>query len=279
MTPPGKNPTAFTLVETLVSMAIFLIIMAIVSGILVQFMSGSNRAASVMRSYDGVRMFGTQISTELGSAMVRNRPQRWLNLKVEDDDDATTIFFTAPDDSIRSVSRLNFISHYAYFWDKENLALHRAVYNTTTDPSFLEATATDADNKNRAANQQRLTAMTLAYRSGSAYGWTQSDEMKELMEQEPHQAILHHVFAFNVRCLRSANATAESTWNDPDELPLYVELELRVADRRMAGKFRDEFEETGELSEESLKKKKKLRRFVITVPMQGYGIESNPAYR
>ena len=70
-------------------------------------------------------------------------------------------------------------------WKEEEQAFYRAVYNTRTDPRFLKSTASDAENKNTTANQQRLTKMTLAYRSGSAYGWTSSKEIKDIMDQDP----------------------------------------------------------------------------------------------
>jgi len=270
-----QNQKAFTLVETLVSVAIFLVIMAILGTILSQFLSNTNRMASVMKAYDGVRMFGTQISTEMGSTMVRVNKDRWLNFKVEEDDDRTKIFFTSPDDSLRSVRSLNFISHYVYYWDKEAQAIYRGVYNTSSDPSILSATGADADNKDTAANQKRLTSMTLAYKSGSPYGWTFSGEMKALMDQKVHNAVVQNVFDFKVRCFKKTkreDPEGSPVWDDHTSLPLFVELEIFVADNRSRAALRRELARTGELSEKS---RKTLRRFIITVPMTNHGINDN----
>lgn len=271
--------SAFTLVETLVSLALFMMIMAIVNSIFFQVLGDSTRMASVMSSYDGVRMFSTQISTELGSTMVRTNADRWLNFRVVADDDSTTVFFTAPDDNIRNVRGLNFISHYAYFWNKEDHALYRAVYNTASDPDILSATGSDADNKSRSANQKRLTAMTLAYRSGSPYGWTTSDEFKDVMDQGPHQAIVKNVFGFEVRCYtqpKSEGGEADLSWEDHTSLPLFVELELLVSDDQLIGAMENEMATNGTLSDEW---KRKLRRFVITIPLANHDINDNRIYQ
>ena len=278
-----KSIRGFTLVETLVSVTLFLMIMTMVGTMFNQFLSSTKRMASVMSTYDGVRVFATQITKELSRVMVRVNDNRWLNLKVEeienDEETAgTRVFFTAPDDSLRSVRTLNFISHYAYFWKKEDQALYRAVYNTRVDPEPLAQTASHPDNSNRTANQNRLANMTLAYRSGTPYGWTESDEMKELMDQEPYDAILRNVFDFKVHCYdkpKSQNPNVEGTWNDPQKLPLFVELEIFVSNSQAAASLRKELESTGELSEES---RKKLRRFLITVPIRNHGINDSNLY-
>lgn len=273
-----------TFVEMLVALAVFMLIMSMLSGILHQFLKTSDKIASTMSAYDGVRIFATQITSELGSTMVRKEKDRWLNLKIEDDQDRTAIFFTAPDENLRSVRALNFISHYVYYWDKERNAVYRGVYNTRTDPEILQSTAADAANQDREANQSRLTRMTLAYRSGSPYGWTRSSEMGELMDQEPQYAILRHVFGFNVRSFTKPKSEASSSrssdegevrWENPESLPLFVEIELLVSDNRAAAGFRREISQNGSLSEES---QKRLRRFSITVPMRSQGVNSNLIY-
>lgn len=273
----------FTLVETLLSLALFLLIMLLVSSTLNHFLKNMGRMASVMSSYDGVRIFATQITNELGSAIVRNNEDRWLNLRVleiesDEDEEGTQIFFTSPDDNLRSISTLNFISHYVYFWNKKEHSLYRAVYNTQVDPEPLANTASDASNRDRSANQRRLKEMTLAYRFGEPYGWTESEEMEELMEQEKHQAILNNVFDFKIRCYEEPKSTEpepETTWEDPRRLPRFIEMELYVANSNMVAGLRKEIEESGELSEES---RRKLRRFTITVPMRNYGIYDNRIY-
>lgn len=273
----------FTLVETLLSLALFLLIMLLVTSTLNQFLQNMGRMGSVMSSYDGVRVFATQITNELGSAIVRDNQDRWLNLRVleiesDDEKEGTQIFFTSPDDNIRSIRTLNFISHYVYFWDKEEHSLYRAVYNTQVDPEPLAKTASDASNRDQSANQRRLKEMTLAYRYSDPYGWTESPEMEELMEQEKHQAILDNVFDFKILCYEEPKSTGgepETTWEDPRRLPKFIELELHVANANMVAGLRKEIEKSGELSEES---KRKLRRFTITVPMRNYGIYDSRIY-
>jgi len=156
--------------------------------------------------------------------------------------------------------------------------LYRAIYNTRIDPEPLAKTGADAQNKNREANQQRLSDMTLAYRSSGPYGWTKSDEMKELMDQEPYQAILKNVFDFKVHCYKQPKSESlESTtvWEDSESLPLFIEFEIFVAQNSMVAGLQKEVEANGELSEES---RRKLRRFLITVPMRNYGINDSSIY-
>ena len=196
--------------------------------------------------------------------MVRDNEGRWLNLRVRSDDEGTEIFFTAPDDNIRSVKAMNFISHYVYYWKKDDHALYRAIYNTATEPEVLAATGADADNKNRSANQRRLSAMTLAYRSGAPYAWTDSAEMAEVMDQEPRRAVVRNVFGFDVRCYTEPKGEAgddagSPTWEDHTQLPLFIEIELRVADDQHAGFFEDELARSGTLSERLRKKAQALR--------------------
>ena len=121
--------------------------------------------------------------------------------------------------------------------------------------------------------------MTLAYRSGSPYGWTSSREMEELMDQELHQAVLQDVYGFDVRSfqdLKRNGDPGETTWNDHTSLPLFVEIEIRVADEANKRLVEYELETKGELSEET---EKKLRRFLITVPMTNRDINDNRVYQ
>ena len=90
---------------------------------------------------------------------------------------------------------------------------------------------------------------------------------------------MRNVFEFNVRCFKdpkSETSKSEPYWNDPARLPLFIELELLVAEGRMAAGFRQELADNGKLSEKS---RSKLRRFVITVPMRNHGINDNRIYQ
>ena len=264
----------FTLVELLVSMTITAVMLGLLAILFNNIAGVVGHMSDTTRAYDDVRSSVQMMGRELASTLLRTEKNRWLNFRVEERTGPrgkrVIVYATVPDESLGSTLHMSFINHVVYYWEEADHAVYRVTYNTRDDNALLLATASDADNLNANANLNRLTAMTLAYRQSSPYGWTTDARITDQMNQPIDQAIMRDVYYFRVKSYEASPSEGGSprvTWNKSDALPRLVELDIGIAHGADADRVSYVLETTGNLQEAS----KNMQRFTYAFPMSNYG--------
>ncbi len=243
-----KKAAGFTLIEVLVSVTILAIIMSMILSMFDVYTRTLKSTRSKMEMLDEVRTIVLSLSREIGSAMVRTDPDRYLNMRIVDTSTNLTLYSALLDENITSLTNMSFVSHYGYRWvkpdvnDKEkSAALYRVSYNTKNELATLLGTASSSTGQDLAANIARLKTITLSYRSGGPYAWTTATEFQGLFDQNTNIPIMRNLFDMQILSYNNIpiDSTTPSTnaWNDSTALPHYMEIIFYVADENTAPKL------------------------------------------
>lgn len=282
----------FTLIEILVAITILSLMLLMTAQIFGAFSQVFRSATATMQSFDDVRVILFAIRKDLIGAMVRTNTHRELTFEsvapslvvLPSGRQADAMLaFTVPDEKVRSLKTMSFVTHYAYLWDAIKGRLYRATYDTEVYRDVLEDSSISASEsgKDESANVKRLRNLTLSYALGPT--WPTSPEFYRAIQAVATEGqeipILRNVYDFKVKCHEDASgASVAPSWPaSRGELPYYVELILGVARDEDVPIFAKAAEDAGgPITDPALLSR--LQRFVLTVPMLNRGVVDNRSY-
>lgn len=256
---------AFTLVEILVSIAVLVIVVALAGQMTSATLATVKHSTEALDDSESVRAATMLLRDELAGLTAVSRKNRFLNLRLIEDEKGVVLFFAVPRAQTANLARMGFVTHIAYVWDRQTRVFGRAEYHSSREPDAVNATASSPESTNTAANLERLEKITPAYQGADPYSWTLQGFWAERFEEALRNPLLTNVAEWKVECFRSAlideEDPKENVWEQADALPTVIRFTFVTnAKRSVIAK---------ETAEERKVKKTVGRYYTSIVPIPG----------
>lgn len=251
---------AFTLVETLVGTVVLLLIMVLASQMTGATLATISHSTHTLDASESIRSTVLMLREELAGVTVSQREGRYLNLRVLEDTPGVSLYFAVPRAHTAELSRMGFVSHLAYVWDRESRTLVRAEYHSSREPETVGNTAVSPDSTSLAANLARLRKLTPAYQGSDPYAWIAMPFWEERLKKARRNPLLTDISEWKLDAFRTTSIDSEkpaiNEWTDPKTLPTLLRVSFVMnRDRRVVM-------DDGE-------KKSVGRRYVSVIPLPG----------
>jgi prepilin-type N-terminal cleavage/methylation domain-containing protein len=259
------NSRAFTLVEILVAAAVLLIIVALASQMTSATLATVTHSTHTLDTSESVRAATMLLRDELSGVIASERRGRFLNLRVTENDKGVALYFTVPRAQAGDLTRMGFVTHVAYVWDRETRTLGRAEYHSSREPEFVAATASSADSKDAAANLARLRDITPAYQGREPYAWTEQKFWETRLEEARRNPLLTGVAEWKIEAFETGyldgDEPVKNKWEQPGKLPAVLRFTfvINTQQRVVAEKGAEERE----------RRRTAGRSYVSIVPLPG----------
>jgi len=215
---------AFTLMEMLVSALVLTFIVVLAAQMTSGVISTVSHSSHQLDASESVRGAVQTLREELGGAIASDRPGRFLNMKLTQDEKGASLYLTIPRAQTSELTRMGFVEHVAYVWDKESRTLTRASYHSSRDPEAVRATAKSTSGVDEVANVDRLRAITPAYQGVAPYDWIALPMWEERIAQARRNPLLVKLADWKVECFETADLEQEepaiNAWEHPDRMPV-----------------------------------------------------------
>lgn len=232
----GKQRGGFTLVEMLVAMAVLVLVVVLASRMTSATLSTVSHSNHTLETSENIRTATQMLRDELAVAFANRRPGRYLNLRVVGSEDRVVLYLAVPHAKTADLTRMGFVTHVAYIWDKERRTLGRVEYHSSQEPETVEATASSLDSTDAAANVERLQKITPAYQGSSPYAWTESPIWQERLKEAQRNPLLTAVREWKVECFKTADIETKeplvNEWDDPEKLPAAIRFEFVISNQQ-----------------------------------------------
>jgi hypothetical protein len=187
---------------------------------------------------ESVRATTMMLRDELAGVVVNERPDRYLNLRVVEDDERLALYFTVPRAQTSDLTRMGFVSHVIYVWDKASRTLGRAEYHSSREPDAVVATGGMPDGTNAEANLRRLRKLTPSYQGTEPYEWTTVPLWDERLKEARRNPLLRDISEWKIECFESIkldeDKPVENTWEHSDRLPAVIRFSFVFTPQRRA---------------------------------------------
>lgn len=232
----SRQLAAFTLVEMLVSTAVLALVVVLAGQMTAATLTTVTHSARTLDTSESVRAATMKLRDELSSVVVSERRERYLNLRVVEDDQRVAVFFTAPHAATTDLTRMGFITHVVYVWDRAGRTLGRAEYHSSREIEAVRTTASDATSGDAMANLERLRRITPAYQGGEPYAWTAQSFWNERLQAAQRNPLLTGVADMQVECFKTSALESEeparNKWERSSRLPAALRISLVVQSKR-----------------------------------------------
>ncbi len=219
----------FSLLEVLVSMALTLLLVALVVNMTGATVTGIAHSTHSLETHESVNRLLECLRDDLGgvSPTAESLPARFT---LQTAPDKVVLAAVRTEARIVGLHRQGYYRHVEYSWDPESREVIRTAYHAAYDSEAAPPQGS-AVSANHSLNAQRLAALTPAWMSGSAGEWLQSTQLTKARAAAQKAPLLADIETFEVECLGPDLRNLGSRWEEVRSLPRALQVRLTFQPR------------------------------------------------